>query len=180
MSRRVVVVPHDPAWSTGFATAYTGVAPALGANLVALHHIGSTAIPGIYAKPIIDILAVVTNIELVDQSNAELERLHYHARGEFGIPGRRYFYRNDAAGVRTHQIHAFQVGSLGVIRHLAFRDFLRAHTDIALSYSLLKQRLAAAHPEDIEAYMDGKDPFIKDVEAKALAWATGRTGTSTC
>lgn len=154
-------------------------APAFGANLVTLHHIGSTAIPGIYAKPIIDMLAVVTDIELVDQSNAALERLRYLAKGEFGIPGRRYFYRNNTAGVRTHQIHSFQAGSAGVIRHLAFRDFLCAHPDIALSYSLLKQRLAAAHPGDIEAYMDGKDAFIKDTEAKAMAWAADRLRTST-
>ena len=178
MSGRVVVVPCDLAWPKAFATACTEVAPAFGANLVALHHIGSTAIPGIYAKPIIDMLAVVTDIELVDQSNVELERLRYHAKGEFGIPGRRYFYRNNAAGVRTHQIHSFQAGTPGVIRHLAFRDFLSDHPDIALSYSLLKQRLAAAHPDDIEAYMDGKDAFIKDTEATALAWAAGRVQNS--
>ena len=145
---------------------------------MALHHIGSTAIPGIYAKPIIDMLAVVTNIEIVDQSNTELERLHYHAKGEFGIPGRRYFYRNNVAGVRTHQIHSFHAGSPDVVRHLAFRDFLCGHPDLALSYSLLKQRLAAAHPDDIEAYMDGKDAFIKEIEAMALAWAAGRVQNS--
>jgi len=174
MSQQVVVVPCDPQWPIGFATACTEAAPAFGANLVTLHHIGSTAIPGIYAKPIIDMLAVVTDIELVDQSNAKLERLHYHAKGEFGIPGRRYFYRNNTEGIRTHQIHTFQADSPGVIRHLAFRDFLRAHPDLALAYSLLKQRLAAAHPDDIEAYMDGKDAFIKVTEAMALAWAASR------
>jgi GrpB-like predicted nucleotidyltransferase (UPF0157 family) len=171
MSKRVVVVPHNPTWSTAFATAYAQAAPAFGVNLVALHHVGSTSIPGIYAKPVIDMLAVVDDIVAVDQSNERLESLSYVPRGEFGIPGRRYFFRNDAAGVRTHQIHAFQAESLDVTRHLAFRDFLIAHPPIATSYSELKRRLAQAHPDDIEAYMDGKDAFIKEVEAQALAWA---------
>ncbi len=168
---RVIVVPHDPKWGAAFALSQRELAPALGANLQHLHHIGSTSIPGIYAKPIIDMLAEVSDIHAVDSCNPSLLELGYIARGEFGIPGRRYFYRNDAAGVRTHQTHAFASGSNDVARHLAFRDFLIAHPALAQEYSELKRQLAAAHPEDIEAYMDGKDPFIKDVEARALRWA---------
>jgi GrpB-like predicted nucleotidyltransferase (UPF0157 family) len=111
----------------------------------------------------------------VDQLNRQFESLGYVAKGEFGIPGRRYFYRNNGAGIRTHQIHAFEVESPGVARHLAFRDFLIAHPQVASAYSELKRRLAEAHPADIEAYMDGKDAFIKDVEAKALVWAATRS-----
>ena len=72
--------------------------------------------------------------------------------------------------MRTHQIHAFQTGSPHIILHLEFRDFLRAHPAFAAEYSELKQQLAAAHPHDMNAYMDGKDGFIKEMEAKALAW----------
>jgi GrpB-like predicted nucleotidyltransferase (UPF0157 family) len=99
-----------------------------------------------------------------------MRAIGYEAMGEFGIPGRRYFRRDSAAGVRTHQIHAFAAGSTHIRRHLAFRDYLRAHPAIAEAYSHLKQKLAVAHPDDIYAYMDGKDPFIKEVEQKALAW----------
>jgi GrpB-like predicted nucleotidyltransferase (UPF0157 family) len=168
---RVLVVPPDPTWSIAFTWAAADAAPAFGTNLVALHHIGSTSIPGIYAKAIIDMLAVVADVTAVDACNPALARLGYVAKGEFGIPGRRYFFRNDASGVRTHQIHAFAAGSPGAQRHLAFRDYLRAHPTTALAYSNLKRRLAELHSEDIEAYMDGKDGFIRDVEAKALAWA---------
>ena len=101
---------------------------------------------------------------------ARMATLGYEALGEFGIPGRRYFRRQNAAGERTEQVHAFLCGSPDIARHLAFRDYLRAHRDVATQYSELKRRLAAAHPHDIAAYMDGKDPFIKDVEATALAW----------
>jgi GrpB-like predicted nucleotidyltransferase (UPF0157 family) len=146
-------------------------------QLLAIYHIGSTSIRGIHAKPIIDMLAVVSDVAAVDHRDAGLTRLGYVAKGEFGIPGRRYFYRNNTRAIRTHQIHAFQAGSAAVTRHLAFRDFLIAHPEIASMYGDLKRRLAAAHPEDIEAYMDGKDDFIKDVEVKALAWAAGRHGT---
>lgn len=168
---RVVVLPHDPTWATAFQEAVNEVAAEFRGNLIAIHHIGSTAIPGIHAKPIIDMLAVVFDIDAVDHSNGDLARYGYVAKGEFGICGRRYFFRNSATGARTHQIHAFQTGTPGVARHLAFRDYLRAHPQVALTYSDLKRRLAEAHPEDIEAYMDGKDAFIKDVEAKALEWA---------
>jgi GrpB-like predicted nucleotidyltransferase (UPF0157 family) len=172
---RVTVVPHDPSWAAAFKQAATEAKPAFRDNLLAIHHIGSTSIPGIYAKPIIDMLAVVSDIAAIDRCNAELAALAYVAKGEFGIPERRYFYRNNDAGTRTHQIHAFQAGSKGASRHLAFRDYLLAHPEVALSYSDLKRQLAEAHAEDIEAYMDGKDGFIKDVEARALLWASGGT-----
>jgi GrpB-like predicted nucleotidyltransferase (UPF0157 family) len=100
-----------------------------------------------------------------------MRSLGYDAMCEFGIPGRRYFRRNDpASGRRTHQVHAFADGSPHVARHLAFRDFLRAHGDVAADYAALKHRLADAHPHDMEAYMDGKDAFIRNVESRALAW----------
>jgi GrpB-like predicted nucleotidyltransferase (UPF0157 family) len=99
-----------------------------------------------------------------------MQSLGYESLGEFGIPGRRYFRRDNAAGERTHQVHAFQGGSPQIPRHVAFRDFLRAHAEVAQQYSDLKRRLAAAHPTDIEAYMDGKDGFIKEMETRALAW----------
>jgi len=90
--------------------------------------------------------------------------------GEFGIPGRRYFRKNDAMGNRTHQIHAFEVGSSGAVRHLAFRDYLIAHPEAAQAYGALKEQLAAQHPVDFEAYMDGKNAFIQENEAKAVVW----------
>lgn len=178
-SRRVIVVPHDPLWKDAFQCESKAIVAALGENLLAIHHVGSTSIPGIFAKPVIDMLVVVKEIEQLDQQSREMETLGYEVMGEFGIPGRRYFRKNDLAGMRTHQIHAFEVGSPDVERHLAFRDYLRAHLAIALQYSDLKRRLADLHPDDIEAYMDGKDPFIKEVESNGLKKQTkgGMTGS---
>jgi GrpB-like predicted nucleotidyltransferase (UPF0157 family) len=144
--------------------------------VASLHHIGSTAIPGIFAKPIIDILLEVDDIIRLDVQRAAMEQLGYEAMGEFGIPGRRYFRRDNASDIRTHQVHAFQSGSPEIERHLAFRDYMNAHPEAAQAYSLLKQRLAGEHPDDMEAYMDGKDPFIKEHLAQAIAWQRKRAG----
>lgn len=175
--KRVIVVPYDPRWPEAFAVASREVAGAMGETLIEIHHIGSTAIPAICAKPVIDMLAVVRNIGAVDARVAQMEELGYEAMGEFGIPGRRYFRRDNAAGERTQQVHTFARGSPHVLRHLAFRDFMRAHRAVAERYSELKRTLAAAHADDIEAYIDGKDAFINETEAQALEWvASGRRG----
>jgi GrpB-like predicted nucleotidyltransferase (UPF0157 family) len=166
----VIVVPYNPAWPEEFARECGSIAAAFGEIHITIHHIGSTSVPGMHAKPVIDILAVVASIDAVDAKNAHFTTLGYEPLGEFGIPGRRYFRKNNPAGDRTHQIHAFQRGSQQIERHLAFRDFLRAHPAEADQYAALKRRLAEEHPDDIEAYMDGKDGFIRDIDAKAAAW----------
>ena len=141
-----------------------------------IHHIGSTSIPGIHAKPIIDMLANSSELSQIDARSEGMRAIGYEAMGEFGIDGRRYYRRDNTAGVRTEQVHAFAEQSPHILRHLAFRDFLRSHPDIALEYSQLKQRLAAAHPFDIEAYMDGKDAFIRQTQERALEWIRRRRG----
>jgi GrpB-like predicted nucleotidyltransferase (UPF0157 family) len=173
---RIAVVPYDPRWPQEFERAAGEVIPALGPGLLAVHHIGSTSIPGMYAKPVIDILVIVEDLHAVDGRTAEMQTLGYQVLGEFGMEGRRYFRRDDSTGKRTHQIHAFAQGSPHVARHLAFRDFMRAHPDVAREYGDLKRRLAEAHPHDIEAYMDGKDGFIKEMEARALEWSATSAG----
>jgi GrpB-like predicted nucleotidyltransferase (UPF0157 family) len=167
---RIRVVPHDPDWKQAFDAEAEVISQALGDVVAAIHHIGSTAIPGIPAKPIIDILLEVGDIARLDASQSALEQLGYEGLGEFGIPGRRYFRKDDASGKRTHQIHAFQADNPGIGRHFAFRDYLIAHPEAAQAYGILKQRLALVHPNDIQSYMDGKDAFIKEHQAKALVW----------
>ncbi len=166
--RRVEVVPYDPTWPRRAAAEIRRLRRAFGANLVALEHIGSTSVPRLAAKPIIDILGEVRDITLVDTCGAALAQLGYTARGEYGIPGRRYFFR--AEGERhTHHLHVFAAGDAGLKRHRALRDYLRAHPAEAAAYGQLKLELAARFPADIEAYMDGKDAFVKAMEQRALA-----------
>ncbi|OUL33870.1 hypothetical protein BV372_15225 [Nostoc sp. T09] len=166
---KVEVVPHDPTWRVKFEDESKLVAQALGTNVIAIHHIGSTAIPHIYAKPIIDMLVEVKDIAKVDEQNSAMAALGYEAMGEFGLPGRRFYRKHDATGKRTHHVHTFENFS-GLQRHLAFRDYMIAHPEDANRYSELKRKLAKQYPDDINGYVDGKDGFIKDMEKRALEW----------
>jgi len=113
-------------------------------------------------------MPLVRDIHAVDSFNPVMESLGYVPRGEWDIAGRRYFTRGTT--LRTHQVHAYEVGNPEVTRHLAFRDYLRAHPDKALIYSDHKRAVARQYPYDIYAYMDGKDALIKQLLAEALAW----------
>lgn len=166
---RVVVTPPDPSWPARFETFAQRVQEALGGVAIAIHHIGSTSIPGIHAKPIIDILVEATSLDALDERSGAMIALGYESLGELGIPGRRYFRKDEENGARVCQVHAFEAGSPGAVRHLAFRDYLRTHPNLAKEYSELKIQLAQRNL-DIEAYMDGKDAFIKALERQALAW----------
>jgi GrpB-like predicted nucleotidyltransferase (UPF0157 family) len=170
---KVEVLSHDPRWRHDFEKEKSLITVALGQNLVEMYHIGSTSIPGIFAKPTIDILLEVNSFEYLETEPSPLARIGYEAMGEFGIPGRQYFRKTNAQGVRTHHVHAFESGHPGIARHLAFRDYLVAHPAEAQTYSTLKQVLANEYPNDIQSYMDGKDAFIKEIEARALTWKTG-------
>jgi GrpB-like predicted nucleotidyltransferase (UPF0157 family) len=172
--RKIEVLPHNPNWKQDFAEELKLVADALGNNVIKIHHIGSTSIPGIYAKPIIDMLVEVANIDQVDAFNPPMIALGYEVMGEHGIPGRRFFMK-EINQIRTHHIHAFKVGSHDVERHLAFRDYMILYPESAQKYSELKQDLAKKFPNDIESYMDGKNGFIKNMEKHALAWRESQT-----
>ncbi|NJL60577.1 MAG: GrpB family protein [Methylacidiphilales bacterium] len=173
--RKIEVVAHNPHWKQEFERESKLVADALGNNVITVHHIGSTSIPNIYAKPIIDMLVEVANIDQVDAFNLSMIALGYEVMGEFGIPGRRFF-RKDINQIRTHHIHTFKVDSYDVNRHLAFRDYMILHPEYAQKYSDLKQDLAKKFPNDIQSYMDGKNGFIKDMEKHALAWRESQAG----
>ena len=170
MTRIVEVVPHNPNWFSAFENESKQVAVTLGHNIVAIHHIGSTAIPTIYAKPIIDLLIEVKEIARVDERNSAMQVLGYEIMDEFGISGRRFFRKDNEAGIRTHHIHAFEISSAQVERHLTFRNYMIANAEDAQKYSELKQELARKYPNNIEAYMDGKDEFIKEMDKKAAEW----------
>ncbi len=170
--RQVVVLEYDPMWPTLFEAEATKLREVFGHELIEIYHIGSTSVPGLWAKSIIDIMPVVKDIGAVDALTEKMVELGYEAMGEFGIVGRRYFRKGGDS--RTHHVHVFQVGSSDAERHLAFRDYLRAHPKEAKAYGDLKQSLARRFAESIEAYMDGKHDFIQRLEAEALKWSRSR------
>jgi GrpB-like predicted nucleotidyltransferase (UPF0157 family) len=162
--RKVEVVPHDPQWRSIFHTESQYIANALGKNAIAIHHIGSTAIETIYAKPIVDILVEVQDLREVDDRNLAMESLGYEVMGEFGIEDRRFFRKDNHEGIRTHHVHIFEVNSAQVKRHLGFRDYMLSHPEAAQEYSNLKQKLAIEYPNNITEYQSGKAEFIKEID----------------
>jgi len=169
----ILVVNHNPDWAKSFQQEANRIQLTLGDTVVQIHHIGSTAISHTKAKPVIDMLLEVSSLVSFDQKSPLLTAAGYELKGEFGIPGRRYFRLNDAAGRRTHQIHAYEAGVQNVFRHIAFRDYMRAHPLSAIEYGQLKERLATQNPNNMDAYIDGKDAFVKEHERLALLWAGG-------
>lgn len=165
----VEVVEYNKQWTVLFEDEALKIRKILGKELIDVHHIGSTAVENLMAKPIIDIMPVVKEISRVDNYNSKFEDLGYEVMGEFGMAGRRYFRKGSAR--RTHQIHIFEESnSKDIERHIAVRDYLRKHPMEAFEYGQLKSRLAASFPTDIISYMDGKDSYVKELEIKALGW----------
>ena len=165
-----LVVPHDPVWRESFESASALVMRALGSNAIAVHHIGSTAISGVWAKPVIDMLVAVEELGVVDGCRAAMAELGYEWKGEYGIPSRRYFRRHDRHGRRTHHLHVFPSNNERIARHLAFRDFLIAHPEWAARYSDLKRDLAKRFPKSGLDYSAGKATFIERIDALAAKW----------
>ena len=168
MTRIIELTPYNPNWPDLYRQEARKIAQILGSEIILMHHIGSTAIPGIHAKPIINCLIEVEKIERIDSHNQALFSLGYEARGENGIPGRRYFFKSSTEN-HTHHLHAFEVGHPEITRHLDFRDYLRIHPEEAQAYSQLKQELAKKFWHDSIAYTDGKSEFIHRIDRQAAA-----------
>lgn len=167
--RQVIVLSYQSEWESEYAREAERLRDVFGARLHSIHHMGSTSVPGLAAKPIIDILPVVDSLDGIEQFDASIKALGYEAKGEFGMPGRRYYRKG--GDERTHHIHLYAVGNPEIERHLVFRNYLRAHPEEVNAYGTLKEQLAATYPYDIEAYIAGKDAFVKKLEQRAIAWS---------
>jgi len=146
----------------------------LGPALVTVHHIGSTAVPGLVAKPIIDLMPLVTDLADLDRERWRVETLGYVWHGEFGMLGRRYCTLCNEAGIRIVQLHFFKADSPHAKRLIAFRNYLRTHPEEASAYETEKRRARNLHPNDSHAYNDEKAAWIQKTEATALIWLAGR------
>ena len=170
--RRIEVIDYLPTWPENFIAEADLLASQLESLQPVIHHIGSTAVAGLAAKPVIDVIVEVDNVAALDELTAEMTELGYQAKGENGIPGRRYFQKG--GDQRSHHLHAFSTGDEHIHRHLAFRDYLRAHPDIAAEYGRLKKAVAAGCGHDSARYCAGKEDFIREHQQKALLWCDKR------
>jgi len=174
LADRIELVPYDPRWPGLFAEEKRRLLALFPALIRRVEHFGSTAVPGLWAKPVVDLLVEVTSLDAArEQIAPALERAGYDyfwraTHGEDGPPFYAWFIRRDERGVRTHHLHMVEAQFEHWDR-LLFRDHLIAHPDCARRYQELKLRLAAEHPADRVAYTRAKTEFIERVTAEAKA-----------
>ena len=175
MARVIEVVDYDPLWIVAFDKEAAILNAIFGERVVGVHHIGSTSVPGLDAKPIIDILVVLDNTDDINSFDRAMQDVGYRVRGECldapipGTPGRFYFTK-ETNGVRSHHVHACATGHEDIFDKLAFRDYLRAHSSKAAAYGELKRRIAAQYRFDNIGYMQAKDGFVKSTLLEARRW----------
>lgn len=164
----VRIVDYDPSWPAGFEAECEALAPVFAGAEVTIEHIGSTAVPGLAAKPILDILIGAASLEVFEARVPDLAELGYGYVPEFEatLPMRRYFQKPAASG-QTHHLHCVEKGGDFWRDDLLFRDFLRAHPETAAEYAELKRDLARKYGQDREGYTDAKTAFIESVKARA-------------
>lgn len=176
---RDTLQPHQPRWRAEFEAEAAALRDRFGDALIAVHHIGSTAIPDIAAKPIIDILIEATSLNAIDGRNAAMEATGYEPRGAFGIEGRRYFKGvGTPPAVPGFHVHAFEAGSPHIARHLRFRDYLLAKPAIAQAYSALKLSLCQANGTLPADYAALKANMVSQIERDALTFFGATQHTS--
>ncbi|MCR2821297.1 GrpB family protein [Lederbergia panacisoli] len=142
-----------------------------GGEIIKFEHFGSTSVRGIKAKPVIDMMCIVHDIENIDEFNEKMNSLGYDVAGEWGIPGRRLFRKGGEN--RTHHIHFYQHNNPHINRHLIFRDYLRTYPQEAEKYSKFKEQLARKF-DDTREYSLAKKTFVREMEERALNWFNGK------
>jgi GrpB-like predicted nucleotidyltransferase (UPF0157 family) len=164
----LIIVEYDPTWPTQFKEEKARILAISNDHIEDIQHIGSTSVPGLGAKPIIDIMIGLRDLSLVEPCVEPLQQLGYGYLGERGIPERHFFRKpdNNSWIGRTHQIHMVVIGSDFWRRHLLFRDYLRLHPQDAQEYYSLKKDLAQQFGAT-EHYTDAKTSFIEAIIAKA-------------
>lgn len=166
--RTINLVEHSERWAVDFEKEVGCISTILAVNLIAAYHIGSTAIFGLRAKPVIDILLEVHALSELDNCTARFEKIGYEVKGEYGIEGRRFFQKGGEE--RTHHIHVFETGNLEIERHRVFVEFMNAHPGRAADYEKLKIELTSQHKQAPDQYSEGKATFITTIDAEASEW----------
>lgn len=161
----VVVVAYDPAWPALFERLRAPIAEALGDAATTIEHVGSTAVPGLAAKPIIDMTIVVPHEAALRSAIDRLATLGYRHRGDLGVPGREAFAR--PIDSPEHHLYACIEGTQSLRNHRTVRDHLRRNPEVAAKYGAIKRELARRFSHDLDAYIDGKTQFILNILAES-------------
>jgi GrpB-like predicted nucleotidyltransferase (UPF0157 family) len=161
----IVLVPHDPHWARAFEEARVAIMEACGDHVLDVLHVGSTAIPGLAAKPVIDLMALLRRHDDAFACVSAMAALGFEFRGEAGIGGRHFFRKRHP---RTHHVHMYRSDHPEVGRHIRFRDYMRQHPEEGSAYEVLKRDLAARFGGDTRAYSAAKTEFCARIDQLAL------------
>lgn len=164
---QVRLTPFSDKWAQMFQDEVHNLTAIFGELIIKSEHFGSTSVPGMKAKPVIDMICIVHEISTVDAFNEKMSALGYDVAGDWGIPGRRLFRKGGEN--RTHHIHFYSVDNPQIERHLIFRDYLRSHPEEVARYSLFKEELARNF-ENTSEYSPAKKAFVTEMEQLALSW----------
>jgi GrpB-like predicted nucleotidyltransferase (UPF0157 family) len=164
----ILIESYNPSWPDTYERERAAIVQAIGTYIANIEHIGSTSIPGLAAKPIIDIAISLKIYPLPAEAITAIEALGYEHMGEYGIRERHYFRKH---GLQSYHVHTYSPGNAEYEAHILFRDYLRAHPKAARQYEQIKRRLAARHT-DGNAYAADKTDFVKGTLAEARAWRT--------
>ena len=177
--RRIIIVDYDPRWPGMYQDERARLLGVVGQYITAIEHVGSTSVPGLGAKPVIDIMIGVDTLTDADQCIVPIQNLGYVYVPEYEdeMPYRRYFKKLLADGTHTHHIHVVETSSEFWHDHLLFRDYLRAHPETAWDYERVKRSLAP-HFDNGNDYTHAKTDFILEVMAKARAWQAAANPSS--
>lgn len=173
MSLTSHISDYDPHWPAMFEAERLRIREKLGQLVREIHHVGSTAVPGMKAKPEIDLLIVVNNISEIEAINSGMAELGYDVRGECRIEGRHYYSKNTRS-VRTHKAHVCEIFHSNVARQIAFRDYMRDHHKDAQEYAELKLSLVQSNSMGMAEYLEGKRNYIEGIIQVALAQGYGK------
>lgn len=163
-SPAVVVTPYDPSWPSTFVWLRDRIAGPLAHITTRIEHVGSTSVPGLAAKPVIDIDIVVADASQMAHASSTLATLGYTPIGDLGIPDRHAFRAQ--AELPRHNLYVALATSTALRNHLAIRDHLRGHPADVIAYGDLKKHLASEHPDDVDAYCTAKTRFLIGLLAK--------------
>ena len=164
-AKHVKVIPYDAAWEENFGRIEAEIRDALGELALRVEHVGSTAVPGLPAKPIIDIDVVIKDYSVFGAAAAALSAAGYRHEGDLGIPGREAFGYDGKEHLQKHHLYICPEDSAELKRHIAFRDYLRSHPGAAREYGRIKEEGAKLYPYDIDGYIAHKSPFIEKIYA---------------
>ena len=162
-TKHVVVLPYDGQWKQDFLMIKDELTSALGQLAIGIEHVGSTSVEGLSAKPIIDIDVVIKDYTVLEEVVSALGAIGYRHQGDLGIAGREAFKYDGKEHLRKHHLYVCSEDSPELKRHIAFRNYLRTHSEAVREYSLIKEEGAKRYPNDIERYIEHKSPFIEKI-----------------